>query len=78
MPLYDYYCEKCEKVMEDVVCKVNKEAHCKECGEIMTRMVNCKTFKLLYDPKKDTVGWSFNGYERSQYWDQVKKQKESN
>jgi putative FmdB family regulatory protein len=56
MPLYDYYCEKCEKVMEDVVCKVNKEAHCKVCGETMTRMVNCKTFKLLYDPKKDTVG----------------------
>jgi putative FmdB family regulatory protein len=73
MPIYDYYCESCGEELTDVYAKVSDIIKCKQCGAILKRATNCHSFKLLYDPKKDIVGWSFNNYERSQYWDQCKK-----
>lgn len=73
MPIYDLYCKTCGAEYTDIFAKVDEEIRCKKCNDGLTRIVNCKSFKLLYDPKKDRVGWSFNDYERSQYWDQCKK-----
>lgn len=75
MPIYDYHCEKCGEELKDVFAKIDDVIKCEKCNNTLTRITNCKSFKLLYDPKKDTVGWAFNNYERSQYWDQCKKEK---
>lgn len=74
MPLYDVYCSVCEVVEEDVWLKVNEEVPaCPTCNGKRCRLCNCHTFKLRYDPKKDSCGWAYDGYASSMYWNDVKK-----
>lgn len=73
MPLYDVKCNKCGKELEDVWLKMNEKPSNCECGGEMVRMCNCSHFKLLYDNKKDTVGWGYDGYASSRYWADNKK-----
>lgn len=74
MPLYDTECVGCKKIYIDVWLKMDETPPlCEDCGQETVRLCNCSHFKLLYDPKKDTVGWSWDGYASTQYWSQVKK-----
>lgn len=43
MPMYDYHCEACGKVLEDVLIKVDEEQECPKCGEKMVRQVCAPT-----------------------------------
>lgn len=74
---YDFECENCKQVIEQFVDseEKNKSITCPICGEDMHRVFSSMNFKLNYDPKKDMVGWSFNNYNRSCYWDEIKKAK---
>ena len=73
MPLYDLICEVCCHELVDITLSVNDELPaCEKCGNKMSRACNCKTFKLKYDPKVDTVGWAHDGYASSMYWKDVK------
>lgn len=73
MPLFDIECKVCGKVQEDVWLKVNESPpECSECSVEMQKIINCRHFKLLYDPKKDSCSWAFDGYNSSQYWKDVK------
>lgn len=73
MPIYDCYCEKCNKELIDVYMKVNDENPiCPDCEILMVRAANTGHFKLLYDPKKDRVDWDGN---TTKYYDEYKKQK---
>jgi hypothetical protein len=72
MPLYDVYCVDCKIIEEDIWLKVNEDVPSCKCGGIRYRICNCHSFKLRYNPKIDTVGWSHDGYASSQYWKDVK------
>lgn len=57
MPIYDYKCEKCEKVQEHLVKNSEVTPPCKHCGAInqLTRQVSTGTnFKLVGG------GWTHN------------------
>lgn len=72
MPLHDVQCKICGKIQEDIWLKVNEDPPiC--CSAVMQKIVNCSHFTLKYDNKKDSCGWSFNDYEHSRYWDDVKR-----
>lgn len=75
-PVYDFYCEQCGEEQIDVYCKVDEGVVCGKCFDSMKRKCNCRHFKLLYDNKKDSCGWAFNGYDHSRYWDDVKSARE--
>jgi|WetSurMetagenome_2_1015567.scaffolds.fasta_scaffold02911_7 hypothetical protein len=75
-PLFDLYCQKCDTVEEDVWLKINEEIPlCIKCKKERNKICNCHSFKLRYDPKKDSCGWAFNSYDHSSYWDAVKKER---
>lgn len=52
--------------------KLDEKYPCPECGVEMLNKCQCHSFKLCYDPKKDTVGWSHDGYATTQYWKDYK------
>lgn len=75
MPLYDTKCQKCNKEEEVLTLRVNEKIPDCECGGkriIMAPSGKSPSFKLLFDPKKDSVNWDG---ERSKYFDEYKKQK---
>jgi len=73
MPIFDLYCNNCDYEKEDVILKVNEfNGDCPVCDYPLERAANTKSFKLLYDNKKDSVDWDGN---RSTYYDEYNKQK---
>jgi hypothetical protein len=75
VPIFDFYCE-CGNEKIDVYCKVDDGIICNKCFSSMKRKCNCSHFKLLYDNKKDSCGWGYDGYASSQYWKDVKAARE--
>ena len=73
---YDVKCTKCNCIEEQLVESGEKFEPCRNCGGEVKRAYTSFNFKLLYDPKKDRVGWSFNDYGESHYWDEVKAERE--
>lgn len=71
LKIYDVKCDKCGKECEIWIDSKNDMPNCSECGGQVYRIYSTFNFKLKYDNKKDTVGWSFNNYEKSRYWDDV-------
>ena len=69
---YDVICKECENIEEQWINTGEEFEKCSKCGGEMKRLYTNFNFKLKYDPKKDSVGWSFNNYERSKYWDEMK------
>lgn len=77
--LYDYQCAKCEKVTELFVTRKESEnpIYCPFCSVPMERLFPMKgSFKLVYNNKTDSCGWSCDNYESSQYWKAYKEAKE--
>ena len=61
MPIYEYKCDKCGKVIE-ILQKLNEEyppVHCVKCGGMMNKLVSKTNFKLK------GKGWAKDGYENS-------------
>lgn len=59
MPVYDMYCNKCNKT-EEIILKLddyNKNIPCPTCGEIMTRCIGNKGGFILKGG-----GWFKDGY----------------
>ncbi len=54
MPIYDFSCEKCNKVFEVIVPLVDclKPLKCKYCDEEMKKIIKPCFFKVVYDGKK--------------------------
>ena len=76
MPLYDLYCTCCDARQIDIFLKVNENLpECSKCGGKMARICGCKSFKLIYDNKKDSCAWGNEGYASSQYYREFNKQK---
>ena len=67
-PIYDFFCEECGKE-DEILCKMDENIICPECGKLMQRKCNCTNFKLVYDNKKDCCDWQGNS---SNYWKDVK------
>jgi len=73
MPIYDLYCKYCDYEKEDVILKIDEfNGDCPVCNYPLDRVANTKSFKLLYDNKKDSVDWDGN---RSAYYDEYNRQK---
>lgn len=70
--LRDFYCPNCGEMLEDVYCELEARIFCEECATQMKPIcANRGGFVLKYDPKKDTCGWSWDGYAKSQYYRKV-------
>ena len=73
MPIFDLYCKYCGYEKGDVILKVNEfNGDCPSCDYPLERAANTKSFKLLYDNKKDICDWDGN---RSTYYDEYNRQK---
>ena len=74
IPIYDTLCKKCKKEEEILTLRISKKIpNCKCGGErIILSPKKSPSFKLIYDPKVDSVDWDGN---RSKYFDEYKKQK---
>ena len=78
MPLNQYECKNCKKTMEKLEFgnEMDIEKLCPDCNTPMIWLFPTDMhFKLKYNPKIDKVSWGNEGYARSQYWDEVKKQR---
>ncbi len=73
---YDVECKECGNIEEQWIENKEEFTPCGKCGGEVKRIYSKFHFKLLYDPKKDTVGWACHGYNRSRYWDDVKSERE--
>lgn len=75
MPLFDFECE-CGNEFEYLVMRDGEVVVCPKCdGRNKIKKLSPQSpvnFKLLYDPKIDTVDWDGN---TSRYYDEYKKQK---
>lgn len=81
MPLFDYKCDKCDKTIEIFLSfsDLDNEFKCLECGCVMNRQFpNTFNFELTYNPKKDRVGWSYDGYSTTQRYREYDKQAKHN
>jgi len=79
MPLYDYKCSRCEKIIQLLVTRMEAEnpMYCPFCNISMERLFPKKgSFKLEYNNKTDLCGWGCDNYESSQYWKAYKEAKE--
>lgn len=67
MPIYDVKCDNCNYEEEQFL-KINENPkNCPKCNNKMEKLCTCKTFKLIYNNKKDICGWSSENYDNSQY-----------
>ena len=63
-PIFDYKCEKCDKVVEKITKDGDPLPQCPECGGIMRKMVSGgQSFRLIGEgfykrTHKDTGEWS--------------------
>jgi len=74
MPLFDYKCY-CGNEFEYLIMSSDDIALCPKCKSSYVKKLSPQTpvsFKLKYDPKKDSVDWDGN---TSRYYDEYKKQK---
>ena len=65
----DWYCNKCNNILEDEFKYTDEEVKCPKCNSLMIQMVGKANFSLVYNPKTDIVDWQGN---KSQYWSAVK------
>jgi hypothetical protein len=73
MPLFDYRCE-CGNKEERIVKRDEMDSQQCSCGAYMHRLFpDSFRFELVYNNKTDMCDWQGN---TSQYWNDVKKQKE--
>jgi len=75
MPINDYKCE-CGVEFEYLIIRSDDVAKCTKCGGTKVKKMSPQSpvnFKLIYDPKTDSVDWDGN---RSRYYDEYKKQKQ--
>ena len=75
MPIFDYYCALCGKEELYVFGNYEDIVTCSNCNEQMKPKCNCAHFKLIYNNKTQSCGWSFDGYATNRYWDEYKKQR---
>ncbi len=76
IPIYDLFCPECGHTEIDMILSINEDLpDCSKCQTSMKRVCGCKSFKLVYNNKTDMCAWGNEGYARSQYWDQYKKDK---
>ena len=76
LKIFDFVCKKCGKEFELMYDDKEDIPVCIECGskELEHIYSNYKlNYKLLYDPKKDKVGWAYDGYATTQYWSAIDK-----
>lgn len=76
LKLYDTECKECGQRIEQY--KEDNESfdNCPVCSEEMTRVFTTFNYRLVYNNKKDVCGWADNHYQSSQYWKNVKQQRE--
>ncbi len=75
MILYDFECEKCGNIEEQMVSSDIKEISCAKCKGKSTRLFpNKMRFKLLYDPRKDKVAWGNESYNTTRRYEMVNKE----
>ena len=75
MPIYQIKCKQCKKEEEILTLRISEKIPDCKCGGkriIMAPSGKSPSFKLLYDPKKDSCNWDG---ERTKYFDEYKKQK---
>lgn len=72
---YDVKCTECGNIEEQLISNGNKFYKCSKCGGEVKRVFTTFNYKLVYNNKKDICGWSFNNYDRSRYWDEVKSER---
>ena len=73
---FDVQCKKCEKISEQFIEQDEVLEKCDCGGEVEKIFTGKMTFELLYDPKKHMVGWAYDGYATTRYWDAMNKAKE--
>jgi len=76
MPIYEFECSECKNTTETIesIAKSEEVHRCSICGRIMKKVIGTKmTFQLLYDPKKDIISWSNEGYARTQRYRETDK-----
>lgn len=51
MPLYEFYCKKCDKIEEEIVSykNRNKKLKCSDCGSVMDRHIGSPSFQFVGD-----------------------------
>ena len=79
MVLADLYCDKCGKEVIDVFVDTSKKEHgkCSYCDDgILRKKIGNASFQLKYDNRKDVCGWASDGYSSSQYWKDIKKDRD--
>lgn len=61
MPLYEFLCPKCNKIVE-IIKNIddNRQEICPECREIMAKLVSKSSFVLKGS------GWARDGYQRKE------------
>jgi putative FmdB family regulatory protein len=75
MPIYDVYCKNCN-ITKEVLLKVDEPIpNCSECGEVLTKVCNCHSFKLVYNPKTDICAWGNENYATTQRYRHISKNK---
>lgn len=75
--IYDCECQSCGRIEEQLAEDTKELTPCSNCGHEMKRIFTSFNFRLKYDNKTDMCGWGVHGYERSAYWDNVKKARET-
>lgn len=73
LKVHDVYCVCGYEV--EIFCEDDNFGFCPNCGKELLKNFSTFNFELKYNPKKDKVAWGNSGYEESQYWKEVKKQK---
>ena len=78
MIMVDLFCPECDKrVIDEFVDNNLPMPMCDVCNVEMKKLVSHQmTFKLVYDNRRDSCGWSNDGYASSQYWKDIKKAKD--
>ena len=75
MPLFDFECEcgfKCELFIHHS--ELDDAFLCPECEKELKRLFpDTMDFELKYNPKKDRVGWSYDGYSTTQRYRETDK-----
>lgn len=66
--IYEFQCKKCNQIIEEMIEIECDEIECPLCKGRAKKIISNVSFKLLYDPKVDKVGWANDGYATSQYW----------
>jgi len=58
MPLYEYHCNKCNVITEELQNINDSAPTCKKCGNILKKIISISSFVFKGD------GWSSDGYHK--------------